>query len=224
VPAVPVLEGGDDPATWLLMRQIDGVSPCRNDLDDAEALASLTREVAAVMAKAHAVNGSGVAGARPLGPNLAAYLEASVAALTAAGYQPPGRWREAALLYERGPATLLHGDLGLGNLLRDRDGRLWLLDASAYRGHAAFDAARWCARVAGPDRVEAALAAWLESEPAVDTAHTRALLGLELLLQAGVREAVKRQRGREDDGREDDGRDAATASFLSQARRYLAGT
>ncbi|MFC5184896.1 phosphotransferase [Actinomadura harenae] len=233
VPVVPVLDGGDEPQTWLLMARVEGTLPSRDDLADDAALAALTRGLAAIMAAGHAVAeaqivtgagrtgigaaGNGLPGGRPLGPTMTGYLEAAVAALTARGYEPPGRWREAASLYEAGPATLLHGDLGLGNVIRDRDGVLRLLDPSAYVGYAGFDAARWCARVAGPDRVETALAAWLEAEPAVNTSHTRALLGLELLLQGGVREAVKRQRGQHGSDR-----DLLTCTFLDRARHYLA--
>ncbi|MFI0366487.1 phosphotransferase family protein [Actinomadura sp. 1N219] len=219
LPAPVVVESGDDPSTWLLMTRVDGATFSRGDLDDTHALISLTRKVADVMAQAHALDGSGVSWARPLAPTLTTYLEASVAALIAHGYKLPSHWREAASLYGRGPVTLLHGDLGLGNVMRARNGTLCLLDPSAYRGHAAFDAARWCARIAGPDRVEAALAAWLEAEPTIDTTLVRTLLGLELLLQAGVREAVKRQQGRQSDGR-----DAVTHAFLTEADRYLRRT
>ncbi|WP_158587981.1 phosphotransferase [Actinomadura logoneensis] len=244
VPAAPVLDGGDDPATWLLMSRIDGTVPGPADLAADAALTALTRDLAATMATAHtaatarpphigdaastphivktdraapsAHTVAAVPDGRPLAPTLTGYLRAAVAALTAHGYRPHDRWRDAARLYAAGPATLLHGDLGLGNVIRDRDGVLRLLDASAYIGHPGFDAARWCARVAGPDRVETALAAWCEAEPSADTPHTRVLLGLELLLQAGVREAVKRQ-----EGRHHPPPDPVTRAYLARAAHYL---
>ncbi|MEV4254850.1 phosphotransferase [Spirillospora sp. NPDC049652] len=216
VPAAPVLDNGDDPTTWLLMSRVEGNVPRQDDLADDAVLTALTRDLATTMATAHAVTSADVPGGRPLSPTMTGYLNAAVAVLAAHGYEPPARWREATSVYDAGPATLLHGDLGLSNIIRDRHHGLRLLDPSAYIGHPGFDAARWCARAAGPHRAETALATWCEAEPAADTPHTRTLLGLELLLQAGTREAVKLHHGQHKSDR-----DPLTQAFLTQAHHHL---
>ena len=98
--AHPAGHGAASPATGDVAvpahRMAHGAMITAGDVDDTDALSSLTREVADVMAQAHAVDGSCVRGARPLAPTLTAYLESSVAALIAHGYELPGRWREAA--------------------------------------------------------------------------------------------------------------------------------
>lgn len=216
VPTAHVLAHGDDPATWLLMRRVGGIALTTADLAADDDLLRVTRKLASVMSTAHTAADRPVPGTRRLGVALAPYLDAAVGALTRHGYTAPPGWRAVgARLHTHGPAVLLHGDLGLGNVLRGRGG-LCVLDASAYWGHAAFDAARWCARVAGPQRCLAALRAWLEVESALDSDHALALLGLELLLEGGVRESVKRQRGLPLDARDD-----VTLAYLARAREHL---
>ncbi|WUI02705.1 phosphotransferase [Spirillospora sp. NBC_00431] len=217
VPAVPVLAHGDAPATWLLMRRAVGAALSAEDVAADGDLLRVTRELASVMAAAHTVGDPDLIGVRPLTEALPVHLDAAHEALTDHGYAVPRGWRAtAARLHSQGPAALLHGDLGLGNVLREPGGGLLILDASAYRGHAAFEAARWSARIAGPGRSAVALEAWLEVEPDIGAERARALLGVQLLLQAGVRELVKRQRGLPGGAGDD-----VTHAYLAQARRYL---
>ncbi|MBW8486970.1 phosphotransferase [Actinomadura parmotrematis] len=216
IPAATVLDGGDDPATWLLMRRVDGAALAGTGAAAGARLPGLTRELAEVLRAAHASGGTALPGARPLAAVLPGRLRASAAALERHGHVPPAGWRDAAAAYGQGPAVLLHGDLGLGNVLRERAGGLLLLDASAYTGPAAFDAARWCARVGGADAAPAALAAWSAGEAGLDAAQARVLLGLELLLEGGIREIVREQQGRASAAG-----DRTAAAFVRAAARCL---
>jgi hypothetical protein len=55
VATVPVLARGDDPVSWLLMPYVDG-APERLPEAGSDEAAALTREVAAEMARAHAIS------------------------------------------------------------------------------------------------------------------------------------------------------------------------
>ena len=88
----------------------------------------------------------------------------------------------------------MHGDLTVLNLLQDDVGRLLMLDTCGYTGPAEFDAARWSARTGGAAAATDLLTAWCRREPELDRRLANKLLGLELLMEAGVREIVKDER------------------------------
>jgi hypothetical protein len=184
--AVPVLDAGDDPTSWLLMPLIDGTVP---EVDD---VVGLTREMAGILRTAHRVDPSRIRPTRSLGEGVGGHLSVVSATARRHGYQLPQDYLpRAADLYSSGEQRLLHGDLVPRNAVRDRAGRLLVLDVCGYTGPAEFDAARWCARVGGPESATALLAAWLTEEPDLDPELAHALLGLELIMEAGVYEIVK---------------------------------
>jgi Phosphotransferase enzyme family len=209
VPVVPVLACGDEPVSWLLMPFIDGRPPA---LD-----ASLTAEVAAAAAAAHAVYRPGTGLRLSLLDGVKVHLDRVVVALDRHGYPPPAGWSAlAGRWYPAGRPTLLHGDLAPVNLIRTAAGRLLLLDTCGYTGPAEFDAARWAARVGGAGGAVAELEAWLRVETGLDAPTARRLLGLELLMEAGVRELVKQERG--EDWRP---RDDLTTRYLAASAELL---
>lgn len=63
------------------------------------------------------------------------------------------------------PPARLHGDLWIGNVLADRDGRPWLIDPAAYGGHREMDLAMLALFGTVPART---LAAYEEVEPLAD--------------------------------------------------------
>jgi len=190
VPVVPVLSAGDHPVSWLLMPRISGQQP------RPEAGPELTGHLAAVLRAAHAVFRPGVTRPRDLAAGVGGHLRRVLAAAERHGYPPPGDWESAALkYYHAGTGTFLHGDLTVRNLLQDSAGRLLLLDTCGYTGPAEFDAARWSARTGGAAEATVLLTVWCQSEPELDRRLAMRLLGLELLMEAGVREIVKEERG-----------------------------
>lgn len=189
VSVVEVIAAGDDPVSWLLMPMISGFPP---ELGDAT---TLTRSLSEIMTTAHAAYSPEVGCPRDLHTGIAGHLGIALAALRRHGYTPPDDWEDAArALYHSGAPSFLHGDLTLSNLLREPSGRLRLLDTCGYTGPAEFDGARWCARVGGSQRAVMLLDTWISIESGLDARLARALLGLELLMEAGVRELVKEER------------------------------
>lgn len=81
---------------------------------------------------------------------------------------PPG----AAVLGPAEPSSLVHGDLWAGNRLVDADGRPWLIDPSAHRGHREADLAMM--RLFGGFGEEA-FAAYREAFPLADRWRERVL-------------------------------------------------
>ncbi|WP_305785693.1 phosphotransferase [Symbioplanes lichenis] len=194
VRVVRVLDAGDDPHSWLLMEHLDAAPVARGPVP---ALDSLTTELAGIMSGAHAAGDAGARKGLPrLGDALRTHLGGVLVAARRHGY--PIRPDEDGLvdrLTTSDRPVILHGDLGGGNVVRERDGGLRILDACGYVGPAEFDAARWAARTGGAEGGERVLARWLDAEPGLDPAVARPLLGLELLMEAGVRELVKDERG-----------------------------
>lgn len=189
VSVVEILAAGDDPVSWLLMPMVSGTPP---ELGDDTALTCALGEI---MTTAHAVYSPEVGLPRDLYTGLAGHLGVVLAALGRHGYAPPDGWEGAARqLYRSGAPTFLHGDLTPNNLLREPSGRLRLLDTCGYTGAAEFDGARWCARVGGSQRAVMLLDTWMRTESGLDAELASALLGLELLMEAGVRELVKEER------------------------------
>lgn len=189
VSVVEVLAAGDDPVSWLLMPMISGAPP---ELGDGTAL---TGALAEIMTTAHAVYSPEVGYSCDLYTGIAGHLGVVLAALGRHGYALPDGWEVAARrFYRSGAPTFLHGDLTLNNLLREPSGRIRMLDTCGYTGPAEFDGARWCARVGGSRRAVPLLNNWMRTESGLDAQLARALLGLELLMEAGVRELVKDER------------------------------
>jgi hypothetical protein len=190
VATVEIAEAADEPVSWLLMPFVKGDEPVGDGL-------ALTPEVAAIMATAHPVYRADVGVPRNLSNGIGVHLHNCLQAAANHRYQIPAGIDElATALLSSGTATFLHGDLTPRNLLRARDGSLRVLDTCGYTGSAEFDAARWCARVGGSQRAVGALEEWLRAEPELDVNLARRLLGLELLMEAGVREIVKDEQGR----------------------------
>lgn len=189
VSVVEVLAAGDNPVSWLLMPMISGFPP---DLGDGTAL---TGALGQIMTTAHAVYSSDVGRRRDLHTGIAGHLGVALAALRRHGYALPDRWESAAQrLYCSGAPTFLHGDLTPNNLLREPSGQLRLLDTCGYTGAAEFDGARWCARVGGSQRAVMLLDTWMRTESSLNARLARTFLGLELLMEAGVRELMKEER------------------------------
>jgi hypothetical protein len=189
VPVVPVLSAGDDPVSWLLMPRVPAQQPCPGVGPD------LTSNLAAILRAAHAVYSPAVGRPRDLLTGVGGHFRQVLAAAERHGYPLPRAWELAALkYYQAGTATFLHGDLTVRNLLQNHAGRLLLLDTCGYTGPAEFDAARWSARIGGAAGAADLLAVWCRSEPELDRRLAKRLLGLELLMEAGVREIVKEER------------------------------
>ena len=190
VPVVPVLSAGDDPVSWLLMPRIPGQQP------RPETGPELTGHLAAVLRAAHAVFRPGLRKPRDLAAGVGGHLRRVLAGAERHGYPLPDDSESAALkYYHAGTGTFLHGDLTVRNLLQDDTGRLLLLDTCGYTGPAEFDAARWSARTGGAAKATALLTVWCQNEPELDRRLAKRLLGLELLMEAGVREIIKEERG-----------------------------
>ena len=188
VPAMPVLFAGNDPVSWLLMPRVPGRQP------RPEAGAQLTGHLAGMLRTAHTVFSPDVGTPRNLAAGVSGHLRQVLAAAERHGYPLPGDWESAALkYYHAGTGTFLHGDLTVRNLLQDDAGRLLLLDTCGYTGPAEFDAARWSARTGGAAEAMGLLTAWCQNEPELDRQLAKKLLGLELLMEAGVREIVKEE-------------------------------
>ena len=190
VSAVPVLSAGDDPVSWLLMPKVPGQQP------RPEAGPDLTGHLAGILRAAHAVYSPAVGQPRDLVAGVGGHFRGVLAAAERHGYPLPRGWESAALkYYQAGTGTFLHGDLTVRNLLQDDAGRLLLLDTCGYTGPAEFDAARWSARTGGAAEATDLLGVWCRSEPGLDRQLATRLLGLELLMEAGVREIVKEEQG-----------------------------
>ncbi len=189
VATVRVLDSGDDPVSWLLMPNVTGIVP---------ALATgpaLTADVARIMDAAHRIKRADVGTPRDLFTGVGVHLRNMLVVATRHHYAvPSGVDVKAAEVMQSGMPTFLHGDLAPVNLLRGPD-RLRVLDTCGYTGPAEFDAARWCARVGGSRGAVEMLARWLEVETALNVDLAHRLLGLELLMEAGVREIIKEEGG-----------------------------
>jgi hypothetical protein len=218
VRSVPILDSGDTPVSWLLMERIPDAPLWPDDADLQTRRRSLTRELAAIMMEAHACGEPDPASTHGLVRSWLRHLTIIVNVLHRHGYDVPPRWadvvRSAGV---QGRRVLLHADLTVSNLIRDRrDGRLRIFDASGTIGPAAFDAARWCARTGGASAAEELLDDWLAVAHYIDRAQSRALLGVELLMQAGVNELVKAEKGESVDTP-----DAVTTGCLERSAELL---
>lgn len=224
IPAVEIIDGGNEPATWLLMTPIPATPVAEHPLRGTTLL-EVTGELSSLMRDAHQIPLPADEadlltshGYRLFGPAIKRHLAAVTTTLTAHGYAVRDDWPEIADALEvHRRSALLHGDLSVGNVIRHaHDGGLRLLDAAAYLGPPEFDAARWAARTGGAKEGQATLTAWLEVESGLDVAYAHQLLGLELLMEAGVRELVK-----DEDAEELGFPDQYTLELLSTADNLL---
>lgn len=217
-----VLAHGDEPTSWLLMETVIGATLTSDDVA-GPALGPVTRELAAVLAPAHVLPVVVTHELPTLGAALERHLLAVVNALVRHGYAVPEGWQElAGQVYSEGRSVNLHGDLFPGNIVRDRgDGLLRIFDTCGYLGDPVFDAARWSARVGGAERASEVLAHWTAVEPGLDHQLGDAMLGVELLMQAGVRELVKDEQGQAADARDGQTLALLRASDALLARRRL---
>jgi streptomycin 6-kinase len=226
VRVVDVLDAGDHPTSWLLLAPVEVEPVARKPLTPDE-LSATTAELAALMAPAHAAGRATLTerpdfrtGLKTLSSAITTHLGGVMVALRRHGYPVRDDWdRLVRQLCESHKPTLLHGDLGGGNVVRDAaDGRLWILDSCGYVGPAEFDVARWSARTGQAARSEDALSGWLDVESQLDVFRARALLGLELLMEAGVTELVK-----DEQQQSLNFPDAVTEELLDTATRLLDG-
>jgi hypothetical protein len=219
VPTPAIHAAAEDGPTWLVLTWLPGEMISSAETTTEAGVRQVTRDVAATMAAAHRYAGPMPRHARPLAATTLRHLRIVVGALVRHGYAVPGDWeRRAERVLATGSISLLHGDLARGNLIRTGDGTLWIIDASGVTGPAEFDAARWCARVAGWSHARSALDAWLATERTLDPGRAHRLLGAELLMQAGSRELVKDERGEPAAGE-----DPETLAYLDEAARLLDG-
>ena len=198
-----MIDAGDDPVSWLLMPYLNLDPSFRAPLTGSEVV-RVTRELAALMTNAHLAGENAPAdtheitvGLQHLHNAIAFHLGTVLTSLERGGYRMPGPWRTltASLCRSSVPTVLFHGDLAVGNVIRDaNDQRLRLLDVCGYLGPREFDAARWAARVGQSHDAESVLAEWLDVEPDLDAELAHRLLGLELLMEAGVREIIKEEK------------------------------
>ena len=193
LPTPAVLDFADEPVSWLLMAYQPSAPV---SVGSAAGVLELTRELASIMVRVHAEGVVAVPGARPLTAGVLPHLEAVTESLSRHGYPLPRGWRQGArAAYGAGTPVTLHGDLFPGNLLGTASG-LQLVDACGYLGDPGFDAARWAVRVGtGTCQPEAVLDAWLAVAGEQDRAVARRMLAVESLMQAGVREIMKDERG-----------------------------
>jgi hypothetical protein len=169
-----------------------------------------------MMARAHRIYRADVGEPKDLYTGLDRHYIGVLNSAATHGYPvPTGLLAIAADAMGSGRPTFLHGDLAPVNLLKAGNA-LSFVDTCGYTGPAEFDAARWCARVGGSSAAEHALRRWLEVESSLDADLARRLLGLELFMEAGVREIIK-------DEREIDPapRDVETLALLAEGERLL---
>ena len=191
VPTIPIIDSGDEPTSWILMPFVPGRTIPRPRA--AAGRAALTQEVSALVAAAHRAIPEVTNGASALHEALAPHLDVVCNALRRQGYAVSASLQARAFEALRAePAATVHGDLATANLLRSADGGLLLIDAAGYAGHPAFDAARWCARLATQSDLPALMNTWLHTEK-LDGEVLGRLLGEELLMVAGVLALVKEE-------------------------------
>jgi hypothetical protein len=196
ISTIPIIQSGDDPSSWLLMPFIKASRVGGVDTSTEDWL-RLGHDLARVIAVAHRTFSASIVEPLQLCDGIGRHLEGAVRALERHGYRPPDGWRmKAQQFHTSGSPTLLHGDLTPVNLMRKRTGQLVFFDTCGYTGPAEFDAARWCARVGGSIGSFPALHEWCCVETGLDRELAEQLLGLELLMEAGVRELRKEELGR----------------------------
>ena len=209
--------GQKDGCSWLVLDYLDLTPIHLRSLEDA---LELTAEVASYARAMHTPVPVLSPFLRPLDAVMAPRWERAAQVLTQHGYRIRSGWREVACrAYRGGSAALLHGDIGLTNVGRDPWGRLVVYDPSALWGDAAFDAARWAARLTTEDVLpELVLERWLRVEGLENAEVARLLLGAECLLEAGSRLMVWRgEAGLTDSG----GGGDAVPLLLKHAARLL---
>lgn len=220
---VPSLYSFDNtPTSWLLMEYLDG-EPLYLPGQGLARMEDFTTQLAHVMAQAHGVSDDPVLVSSEDWPRLeqelTKHLSAVLPSLLRHGYHHGLAWPailEKACRTEH--PVILHGDLAGANVLRCRsDQELALIDICGYLGPREFDAARWAARSGGALKAHLLLELWLQLRPDFDRRRALAFLGLELLMEAGVREIVK-----DEIGESPDADDAGTIALILAAQETLA--
>lgn len=223
IAVVDVLASGDHPTSWLLMSPLNLESLSLSSASSA-LTAKITSQLADQLMVAHRVgrrflDASGDTTTWfPLTQVIEHHLGAVLKPLNDHGYAVPSGWRSLvrSLCHSVKP-SILHGDLGGGNVMLNRDGHgLILLDACGYLGPPEFDAARWAARHGGATRAVDLLDIWLLKDSELHRPLALGLLGLELLMESGVREIVK-----EEQSRDASQQDPVTDSLLKKALELL---
>ncbi|MFF0374854.1 phosphotransferase [Actinoplanes missouriensis] len=181
VPTPLVRYGEAAGGSWLLLEYLD-LTPV--DLSSSGACAAMTDMLASWGDVMHAESSEAAPFLRSLPDVMLPRWRQAIGALRRVDAPVQRHWAVLAeRSYAHGPARPLHGDLAAANL-GIAAGRLVIFDASALAGPAAFDAARWAARLArfGVDP-RAAYERWAERE---GLGPAGALLGVECVLEAGA--------------------------------------
>ena len=180
------LSGELDGSSWLVLQYLD-LDPVTLDAGDPARALAVTDELASAGPVMHRPDPDVRPFLRCLDRVMVPRWDGAVAVLQAAGHPVPGHWRSRAVrAYGEAPRVPLHGDLGLPNVGRGRDGSLVIYDPSALLGPVGFDAVRWAARLAGPSLpVRDLLMAWHRREDVV-LADVEDLLAAECVLEAGA--------------------------------------
>lgn len=214
----------ETPISWLLMDVVPG-SPAQLGHVGSDDQRMLHCNLASVMSKAHSIRVE-LPPSRSLERGVGRHLDLVLGVLERHGYPIPSRLpRLARALYRQGSATTLHGDLTPTNIMCAPGNVLTLIDCAAYYGDASFDAARWCARTASNEvlapnargALQEAQGLWLECGRVSSKSLFHHLTGLELYMEAGVRELRK-----EEQGQPWDVIDEMTTVLLELAERHLA--
>ena len=209
---VPTRDHGDDPVSWLQMDYVAGLSLDRTEGWD---LKEVTASVADFCHQAHQTDPPDEASST-LAEGVSRHLQVVTSALNERAYSLPSGWEECSeMVYASGVPKLLHGDLFPGNIIQTDDGSLSVIDARGYLGDPAFDLARWVVRIAPADLTEKLVGVWMKHE-SIDSTVLDGMLAVEFLMQAGVRELTKRERGEEHKLT-----DKRTMRYLKQASLYL---
>lgn len=189
-----LVNGERDDCTWIAIEHLE-LTPIT--LSTSASKKRLTDTLAAMGDVMHRPAPEVLSVLRPLTDVMLPRWDRAADVVRAAGHHVPPQWRKhAARAYRTGPPRPLHGDLALNNVALDKSGELIIYDASALYGVAAFDSARWSARISdaatGPREL---FDRWAAIEPFETGVDDQALLATECLLEAGSRITVNnRQR------------------------------
>lgn len=204
-PVIPTRLYGNSPVSWLLMDRVKGRDLTEVIAKGDSTLVNETRRIASAMEPFHELAPREYPGVQSLEDAILRHLDAVVAPLKDHGYETPMDWREHAVTtYNAGQKVGLHNDLFSGNVFVGENSQLYILDSAADHcvGDPAFDAARWIARSVSnlnPKEMWSAKRAltrsWLDGEPGLDPTILDQMIAVELLMQAGVVEIVKDEKG-----------------------------
>ncbi|MBL8929925.1 MAG: phosphotransferase [Kineosporiaceae bacterium] len=183
VPVPGLVHGVRDGCSWLLMRY---VPMKRLALESPRVRTWASERLAQLGTRIHAAAPELNPLLRPLATVMSPRWQLEADRLRARGFHVPSHWDDlAAQLYSALPAGPLHGDLAGTNVGALGDDVI-VYDASALSGPAAFDAARWAARLARYGaRPQEVFERWAGFEPFDDEPRGTELLAVECVLEAG---------------------------------------